>query len=102
MLLDLGCGGGQDAHFLHAQGFRVIGIDLTTAFLRAVQKTAPSVPLVRADMRELPFQGEMFEGVWTAACLMHLPKPEAVRVLRKLHEVVRPGGSLAATVTYGT
>lgn len=101
-ILDLGCGGGQDARFLDAKGFRVIGMDLTAAFLRSAKKTAPPVPLVRADMRDLPFQSEMFEGVWAAACLMHVPKPEAARVLKKLREVVRPGGLLAATVTYGT
>lgn len=101
-ILDLGCGGGQDARFLYAQGLRVVGMDLTTAFLRSAKTTAPSVPLVRADMRDLPFRDEMFEGVWAAACLMHVPKPAAARVLKKLREVVRPGGLLAATVTYGT
>jgi len=101
-ILDLGCGGGQDARFLDAKGFRVVGMDLTAAFLRSAKKTVPSVPLVRADMRDLPFQGESFDAVWAAACLMHVPKPEAARVLKKLREVVRPGGLLAATVTYGT
>ncbi|HEX7765804.1 MAG TPA: class I SAM-dependent methyltransferase [Nitrospira sp.] len=101
-ILDLGCGGGQDARFLQAKGFRVVGMDLTTAFLRAAQNTAPSVPLVRADMRDLPFGEESFDAVWAAACLMHLPKPEAARVLKRLSRIVRPGGLLAVTVTYGT
>lgn len=101
-ILDVGCGGGQDARFLLAKGFRVVGMDLTTAFLRSAQKTAPSVPLVRADMRDLPFQDGTFQGLWAAACLMHLPKPEAAQVLKRLRKLVRPGGLLAATVTYGT
>jgi len=33
---------------------------------------------------------------------MHLPKPEAAHVLKRLSRIVRPGGLLAATVTYGT
>lgn len=101
-ILDLGCGGGQAARVLHAKGLRVVGMDLTTAFLRAAQSTAPSVPLVRADMRDLPFEDESFDAVWAAACLMHVPKPEAASVIKNLHEIVRPGGLLAATVTYGT
>ena len=32
---------------------------------------------------------------------MHLPKPEARRVLTDLYGLVRPGGLFAATVTYG-
>jgi SAM-dependent methyltransferase len=101
-ILDLGCGGGQDARFLLAKGFRVVGMDLTTAFLRTAQNTAPSVPLVRADMRDLPFEDESFDAVWAAACLMHVPKPDAAHVLKRLSHIVRPGGLLAATVTYGT
>ena len=101
-MLDLGCGGGQDARFLHAKGLRIVGMDLTTAFLRAAQNTAPSVPLVRADMRDVPFRDESFDAVWAAACLMHLPKPEAAHVLKRLSRIVRSGGLLAATVTYGT
>lgn len=101
-ILDLGCGGGQDTRFLLAKGLRVVGMDLTTAFLRAAQSTAPSVPLVRADMRDLPFEDDSFDAVWAAACLMHVPKPDAASVFKNLHEIVRPGGLLAATVTYGT
>lgn len=101
-ILDLGCGGGQAARVLHAKGLRVVGMDLTTAFLRAAQSTAPSVPLVRADMRDLPFEDDSFDAVWAAACLMHAPKPDAASVFKNLHEIVRPGGLLAATVTYGT
>jgi SAM-dependent methyltransferase len=101
-ILDLGCGGGQDARFLLAKGFRVVGMDLTTAFLRAAQNTAPSVPLVLADMRDLPFEDASFDAVWAAACLMHLPKVEAAGVLRSLSRIVSSGGLLAATVTYGT
>jgi SAM-dependent methyltransferase len=101
-ILDLGCGGGQDARFLLAKGFRVVGMDLTTAFLRAARNTAPSVPLVLADMRDLPFRDASFDAVWAAACLMHLPKSDTACVFKKLREVVRPGGLLATTVTYGT
>jgi ubiquinone/menaquinone biosynthesis C-methylase UbiE len=59
------------------------------------------LPLVRADLRQLPFQAMSFDGLWAAASLMHLPKPDARRILTDLCRLVRPGGVLAATVTYG-
>lgn len=90
-ILDLGCGGGQDARVLPAKGVRVVGMDLTTGFLRSAKKAVSSVPLVRADVRDLPFQDQMFDGVRAAACLMHVPKPEAARVLKSLSHMVRPG-----------
>lgn len=100
-LLDLGCGGGKDAGDLDRRGYRVVGLDLTSALLLAGRRQYPSLPLVRADLRNLPFQARSFDGLWAAASLMHLPKPEARRILADLWKLVRPGGLFAATVTYG-
>ena len=100
-LLDLGCGGGQDAGNLRQRGYRVVGLDRTSALLLAGRRRDPSLPLVLADLRQLPFQEMSFDGLWAAASLMHLPKPVARRVLTGLCSLVRPGGVLAATVTYG-
>ncbi len=100
-LLDLGCGGGQDAGDLDRRGYRVVGLDRTNALLSAGRRRYPSLPLVRADLRDFPFQAMSFDGLWAAASLMHLPKPDARRILADLCRLVRPGGLFAATVTYG-
>ena len=100
-LLDLGCGGGQDAGNLDQRGYRVVGLDRTSALLSAGRRRYPSLPLVRADLRQLPFQAMSFDGLWAAASLMHLPKADARRILSDLCRLVRPGGLFAATVTYG-
>ena len=100
-LLDIGCGGGQDAGDLGQRGYRVVGVDRTSALLLAGRRRYRSLPLVRADLRSLPFQAMAFDGLWAAASLMHLPKPDARRLLADLRKLVRPGGLFAATVTYG-
>ena len=100
-LLDLGCGGGQDAGDLQQRGYRVVGLDRTSALLSAGRRRYRSLPLVRADLRQLPFQAMSFDGLWAAASLMHLPKPDARRILTDLYRLIRPGGLFAATVTYG-
>jgi SAM-dependent methyltransferase len=100
-LLDLGCGGGKDAGYLGQRGYRVVGVDRTSALLSAGRRRYRSLPLVRADLRQLPFQAMSFDGLWAAASLMHLPKPVARRTLTDLSKLVRPGGLFAATVTYG-
>ena len=102
VVVDLGCGGGQDAQVLRREGHRVVGMDLTAAFLRIAREAIPSIPLVRADMRELPFQAASFDGIWAAASLIHLPKADATRVLKALRLLAQPGATLAATVTHGT
>ena len=100
-LLDLGCGGGQDAGDLARRGYRIVGVDRTSALLSAGRRRYPSLPLVRADLRDLPFQAMSFDGLWAAASLMHFPKPDARRILADLYKLVRPGSLFAATVTYG-
>jgi SAM-dependent methyltransferase len=100
-LLDLGCGGGQDAGDLARRGYRIVGVDRTSALLSAGRHRYPSLPLVRADLCDLPFQAMSFDGLWAAASLMHFPKPDARRILADLYKLVRPGGLFAATVTYG-
>jgi SAM-dependent methyltransferase len=100
-LLDLGCGGGHDAGDLDQRGYRVVGVDRTGALLSAGRHRHALLPLVRADLRQLPFEAMSFDGLWAAASLMHLPKPAARRLLTDLFRLIRPGGLLAATVTQG-
>ena len=52
-------------------------------------------------MRSLPFRNGVFDGVWAAASLIHLPKPAVRTTLRDLHGLVPPGGVLAATFVQG-
>ena len=100
-LLDLGCGGGQDAGDLQRRGYHVVGVDRASAFLLAGRHQYRLLPLVCADLRDLPFHANSFDGLWAAASLIHLPKLEARRTLTNLCKLIRPGGLFAATVTYG-
>jgi len=102
VLLDLGCGGGQDARYLYATGYQVIGLDRTLTLLRYGKKRSQTVPFILADMRALPLRTASLDGIWAAASLVHLPKAAAVQVLRELYGLVGPGGVMAATMTYGT
>ncbi len=101
LLLDLGCGPGQDTRFLRRQGFRVYGVDLTWSFLQAGKRRSPRLPLIQADMRHLPFSSAEFEGIWAAASIIHLPKSHVRTLFRKLFTLTKPGGWLAFTVMYG-
>ncbi|TKS59197.1 MAG: SAM-dependent methyltransferase [Nitrospira sp.] len=102
VLLDLGCGGGQDSRYLKTMGHRVVGLDRTMPLLQFAKERAPSVPLILADMRVLPVRAGSLDGIWAAASLMHLPKAAATDVLVQLRRRLRPRGLLAASVTYGT
>ena len=105
-LLDLGCGAGQDARFLHARRRHhavghVIGLDRTRPLLAYARRHSRRLPLVQGDMRALPFRPGSFDAIWAAASLIHLTKPDVLRLLRALRTQVPVGGLLAATVAHG-
>ncbi len=101
-VLDLGCGLGQDSRYLQRKRYRVVGIDMTRAFLCLARTRGPRLPLIRADLLRLPFAARSFDGVWAAASLIHVPKTHFVPGMRRLRDVVKPGGILGATIAHGT
>jgi SAM-dependent methyltransferase len=100
-LLDLGCGPGQDSRFLRRQKFKVVGLDMTWAFLQVARKRSFRMPLVQADIERLPFYPRTFDGIWAAASLIHFPKTHSLRIFQQLHDLSKPGGLLGATLLHG-
>ena len=100
-LLDLGCGGGQDARYLHSIGHRVIGLDRTLPLLTFASRRTSASPYLLGDIQALPIADASLDGIWAAASLIHLPKPVARGVLAEVAKCVRPGGLFAATITQG-
>jgi SAM-dependent methyltransferase len=54
-LLDLACGSGRHLREFLAAGYRAVGCDLSWFLLRLGAREEGSAPVVRADMRRLPF-----------------------------------------------
>lgn len=62
-VLDLGCGDGRHLEPLAAAGLAVVGLDLSAPLLRAARSRPGPLPLVRGDMRNLPFGDGRFAAV---------------------------------------
>ena len=52
-LLDLGCGTGEHARFLHAEGFEVVGVDLSDEMLAQARDGEPGPTFVKADLADV-------------------------------------------------
>jgi ubiquinone/menaquinone biosynthesis C-methylase UbiE len=90
-VLDVGCGPGRDAAWLAELGFDAGGMDLSFGMLLEGWARGVSVPLIQADMRQLPFRRGSFQGLWVCASFLHIPKEQAGDALRELSRVVHPG-----------
>ncbi|MGI8710186.1 MAG: methyltransferase domain-containing protein [Acidimicrobiales bacterium] len=93
--LDLGCGPG---HYLGLLGRPAIAVDATSAMVRLAAAAAPDVPLVQADLAELPFGRHAFAGVWASKAHQHLPAPELPAALGEVHRILRVGGRFDLTM----
>ena len=103
LALDLGCGTGELARALAADGLRVTGCDISPQMLlRAVRD--PDVPgtgragWVRLEpgWHRLPFACAAFDVVVASSVLEYVAEPAAV--LRECARVLRPGGVLTGTL----
>ncbi|WP_409493054.1 class I SAM-dependent methyltransferase [Amycolatopsis sp. cmx-11-12] len=90
--LDLGCGGGGDAMWLAARGWRVTAVDISGAAVRSLQARGEPITALRVDLAE-DFPGGSFDLV--SAQYFHTPFAlDRASVLRTAAKSVNPGGRL--------
>src|SRR5688500_16520005 len=91
--LDLACGAGRHQRELSAHWWTV-GLDLSPSLLRAARTADREAPLVRADMRTLPFRHCAFELVVNLFTSFGYFSDDSAhqRVIDEVSRVTCPGG----------
>lgn len=100
-VLDIGCGPGRDAKTFVEEDIEVIGIDISEEMLNIARKTVPDAEFKKIDMRNLPFDSNSFDGIWSAGSLQHIPKEEMDELLSDLYRVLKDGGILFSDLREG-
>lgn len=100
LVLNLGCGTGYTACMLaEERQTGVVGVDLNpkllaTARVRAQKmRVSRSIPLMQADVHELPFAARTFDRVLVESVLVFC---EACKVAAEIYRVLKPGGLFGA------
>jgi SAM-dependent methyltransferase len=91
--LDVGCGEGFLASRLARRIPHVVAIDIDLPVLERAKQRFPSAPVVWKHANILEDDLGRFDAVVSNATLHHLPDTRAA--LRRLRDLVRPGGTLA-------
>ncbi len=96
-LLDLGCGPGRHLRAFAEAGSRAVGLDRSSALLACAASEAAAAgvcaQLVRADMRELPFREDAFDGATSLfTTLGYSTEDDDRRTIGEASRVVRDGG----------
>jgi len=97
-ILDVGCGTGKDSLYFALHRYEVYGIDLSSGMLeKGIEKAKDKnikINFSIQDMRSLSFPNDYFDGVWTAAALVHLPPEEKRKAIQEFYRVLKPEGFL--------
>lgn len=98
-VLDVGCGTGENALYLAAQGQRVVGIDVSPTAVRKAQEKARSRHQTEADFQvgdalELAALGRTFDVIIDSAVFHVFPDDLRPRYAHSLSKVCRPGTQL--------
>ena len=92
-VLDLGSGPGHHALYLQQQGLDVLCVDLSSKMvLRCRQQ---GLCAIRNDMEDLILPDKFYDGVWSYAALLHVPKVRVDGVIDQIHRVLKPEGVLS-------
>ncbi len=90
LVLELGCGGGQDSNRMRERGF---AIDATDGVAPMADKANERFDLSARVMRfdELAARAR-YDAVWAHATLLHCPRAELPDALTRIHRALKPGG----------
>jgi len=93
ILLDFGCGPGRDLEVFTELGHIAIGLEGAARFA-AMARAHSGCEVWQQDFLRLSLPQRHFDGVFANAALFHVPGQELPRVLRELHDTLKPGGVL--------
>lgn len=101
-VLDLCCGAGYESIRIKAQGFEVLGMDISGESLRIARRHDPEIPFYQGDMLEdYSYIGQV-DGILLSAGLVHVETPQLPLAFGQMAKVLRPGGWLLASIREGT
>jgi SAM-dependent methyltransferase len=96
-LLDAGSGPIQYPEYLtYSQGYKFrVCLDISHVALKEARKRIGSIGLfVVADVSDLPFKADAFDGIVSLHTLHHLPLEDQLRAYLDMHRVLVPGSSM--------
>ena len=90
---DIGCGSGREVGWLNANGFPATGFDASEGLLAEARRRYPSLSFAHAelpDLRSVP--AGAYDNVLCETVIMHLDHALIAPSVRRMVEIVRPGG----------
>lgn len=98
---DLGCGPGHVARYLHDQGVRMLGLDLSPEMVRWATDLNPGVAFRVGDIRALDVADASLAGIVAFYSVIHLDPSELGIAFREFRRVLAGTGVLLVSFHVG-
>lgn len=90
-ILDVGCGDGYGSYKLNHLGYDVVGVDLSKEMIEHAKKYN-NITFLQADVRQLPFEDQTFDGVMAINVLEWMEIPASA--LDEMARVCKPNATI--------
>ncbi|MDI1461285.1 class I SAM-dependent methyltransferase [Catellatospora sp. KI3] len=93
-VVEVGCGPGRIAGYLHGSGIEVSGLDLSPAMIEIAHREHPDLRFEVGSMTDLDLPDASLAGVVAWYSLIHVPDAEIPSVLARFRQALRPSAPL--------
>jgi ubiquinone/menaquinone biosynthesis C-methylase UbiE len=93
-ILDIGCGCGTTAAFLHGLGFEALGLDCSPVLIARARARYTDVTFIKGNAEKLPFSDETFDAIFLECVLSIVSIDSALQECRR---ILRPQGIMIVT-----
>lgn len=90
-VLEGGCGLGDKVYLLQKKGYEAIGVDYAKETVEKVKNLIPSLDIRFADVRQLPFSDEFFDGYLSLGVIEHFYYGYK-DIINEMKRVLKKGG----------
>lgn len=97
-ILEFGSAFGRDAKYIQDLGYSIECTDATKAFVDLLQSKGFNARMLNAITDEIP---DEYNLVLANAVLLHFTRDETAKVLQKVFQALKPGGTFAFTLKQG-
>lgn len=98
-ILEGGCGKGQFVYALKKWGYAPVGVDYAEQTVKRIQQEFPELNILKADVMDLPFEDNSFDGYWSFGVIEHFFDGYD-KIAKEMHRVVKNNGYVFMTFPY--
>jgi len=96
IILEGGCGVGQQVFKLQNTGYKAIGVDYAKRTVEIVKKAKPEIDIRHGDVRKLDFPNNYFDGYWSFGVIEHFYNGYD-EILNEMQRTIKHNGYLFIT-----